>query len=74
MASTKTISLIISAYNAGKYIAETINNALSQTYRILEIIVVDTQASFHSPNHKAETKVKQMGFNRFYPASISPYS
>ena len=36
-----TVSVIIPAYNAEAFIAETIQSALDQTYRDLEIIVVD---------------------------------
>ena len=37
----KKVSIIISVYNAQKYIAETIKSALSQTYENFEIIIVD---------------------------------
>jgi glycosyltransferase involved in cell wall biosynthesis len=35
------VSVIIPAYNAAAYIADTVNSALAQTYRDLEVIVVD---------------------------------
>lgn len=41
MNATPTISVIIPAYNAEKYIEETIMSALNQTYKPLEIIVID---------------------------------
>ena len=43
--STPTVSVVIPAYNADAYIAETIQSALDQTYRDLEVIVVDDGSS-----------------------------
>jgi glycosyltransferase involved in cell wall biosynthesis len=36
----KQVSIIISAFNAEKYIQETLNSVFSQTWKNLEIIVV----------------------------------
>jgi glycosyltransferase involved in cell wall biosynthesis len=41
MKDRSVISVIIPAYNRELYLAETINSVLSQTYRPIEIIVVD---------------------------------
>jgi glycosyltransferase involved in cell wall biosynthesis len=43
--STPTVSVIIPAYNAEAFIGDTIQSALDQTYRDLEIIVVDDGSS-----------------------------
>ncbi len=41
MAQNKLVSVTINAYNAEKYIAETIESVINQTYKNLQIIVVD---------------------------------
>jgi len=41
MESKPLVSIIIASYNNGKYLAEAIESALGQTYKDLEIIVVD---------------------------------
>jgi glycosyltransferase involved in cell wall biosynthesis len=39
--STALVSVVIPTYNYGKYVVETVENVLNQTYRNFEIIVVD---------------------------------
>lgn len=41
MMNTPALSVVIPAYNAGDFIAETLESVFAQTYRPLEIIVVD---------------------------------
>ena len=41
MAQNKLVSVTINAYNAEKYIAKTIESVINQTYKNLQIIVVD---------------------------------
>lgn len=48
MYNNETVSVIIPVYNACKYIGETIETALKQTYKDTEIIIVDDCSTDHS--------------------------
>lgn len=48
MYNNETVSVIIPVYNACKYIGETIESALKQTYRDIEFILVDDCSTDHS--------------------------
>jgi glycosyltransferase involved in cell wall biosynthesis len=43
--SLPQVSVVIPAYNASKYIAETLETALNQRFRSFEIVVVDDGAT-----------------------------
>lgn len=41
MSESGLVSIIMPSYNTGKYIAETINSVLEQTYKNWELLIVD---------------------------------
>ena len=53
-AFVKTVSVIIPTFNYGRFLREAINSALAQTYRPLEIIVVDDGSTDDTPQVLAE--------------------
>ena len=50
----KTISIIIPAYNAEKYIEQCVESVIHQTYADLEIIIVIDDTSVDCTNEKVE--------------------
>ena len=49
MNQNKLVSVTINAYNSEKYIAETLNSIINQTYKNLQIIVVDDASTDATP-------------------------
>ncbi len=43
------VSVVICTYNAGDYLLESIGSALAQTYRDIEVIVLDNASTDHTP-------------------------
>lgn len=41
MKTTPLVSIIVATYNSSKYVLETLNSAISQTYKNIEIIITD---------------------------------
>jgi teichuronic acid biosynthesis glycosyltransferase TuaG len=71
------VSVIIPCYNAASYIAATINSVLSQTYRQVEIIVVDDKSRDSSRAIVRElierdSRIKLIGMERNAGAPAAP--
>ncbi len=55
------VSVIIPAYNAEKYIAETLDSVLKQTYQDFELIVIDDESRDNTLNILGEYQKKYQG-------------
>lgn len=60
MSSTPLVSAIIPCFNHGRFIDETIRTIQNQTFRTIEIIVVDDGSTEAETRHVLE-KIKEMG-------------
>jgi len=57
------VSIVVAFYNAGKFLTETIESVLSQTYQDWELLLVDDGSTYHS------TAIAQT-YAEKYPAKI----
>ena len=46
MIQSPLVTVLINNYNYGRYLRESVDSALAQTYKNLEIVVVDDGSSF----------------------------
>jgi len=53
------VSVIIPAYNAEKYVAEAISSILSQTYKNIEVIIIDDASADSTLKIIHEYKLKR---------------
>ncbi|HOP99635.1 MAG TPA: glycosyltransferase family 2 protein [Acetivibrio clariflavus] len=72
----ETVSVIIPVYNSEKYISKTLDSVLNQTYRLLEIIVVDDCSKDSSEQiirnyAKYYSNILYHKFNQNYGAAVA---
>ncbi len=66
-AIVKIVSVYINAYNAEKYILQTVNSVLNQTYKNLQVIVVDEGSTDKTPEILASIKDERLEVYRVEP-------
>ena len=68
---TPLVSIIITSFNYGKYLAECIDSALAQTHPLCEVVVIDDGSSDNSPDiiRRYGTRVKTVLKSNEGPAS-----
>src|SRR5437868_7134709 len=58
MSDTPTVSIVIGAYNAQRYLAQTLDSLLAQTLRDFELIVVDDGSEDSTPAILKQYQIK----------------